>query len=237
MHFLLSRRDPGSNPFVFPPIRSLNSRISHRTEAIINRAVNTNPDERWGSAREFREALLTREEPVIHDLVFDYGKAHPASGTYVAAGAVIAGIDIILMVINPVWAVDMLLLGVLPFASAVPALLYSELKRRADIRIIVKETGITYFERGLRIRASWDDVESLAFRVKKEQHGVPVISDVEVRTRQGKFCYDTSATLPGSISMALPRHQQLTELIIKKGALKQKSPGSSIYVRNGRESS
>lgn len=237
MHFLLSRRDPGSNPFVFPPIRSLNSRISHRTEAILNRAVNTNPDERWGSAREFREALLTREEPVIQDLVFDYGKAHPVAGTYVAAGAVIAGIDIILMAINPVWAVDMLLLGVLPFASGVPALLYRELKRRADIRIIVKESGITYFEKGLRIRASWDEVESLAFRVKKEQHGVPVVSDVEVRTRQGKFCYDTSATLPGSISMALPRHQQLTELIIKKGVLRQKSPGSSIYVKNSRENS
>ncbi len=234
MHFLLSRLDPGSNPFVFPPVRTLNSKISHRTEAIINRAVNTSPDERWSSARDFREALLTREEPIIQDLVFDYGKAHPVAGSYMAAGAVIAVVDIVLVAINPVWAVDMLLIGVLPFASAVPALLFRELKRRADIRIIVKEEGVTYFEKGLRIKASWDEVESLVFRVKKEQHGVPVVSDVEVRTRQGKFSYDTSATPPGSISMALLRHTQLTELIIKKAVLRQKSPGSSIYVRNSR---
>jgi serine/threonine protein kinase len=235
MHFLLSRRDPGSNPFVFPPICSLNDRISRRTEAAISKAVNTSPDERWAGAREFKEALLAREEPVLQDQVFDYGRAHPYSATYAAAGALIAGVDILLMAINPVWAVDMLLLGILPFASAAPALLYRELKRRADVRIIVKESGITYFEKGQRVRASWDDVESLAFRVKKEHQGVHVVSDVEVRTRQGKFSYDTSAAPPGSISMALQRHHQLTELIIRKAALKQKSPGSSIYVKIGRE--
>jgi hypothetical protein len=231
IHFLLSRQDPGSNPFVFQPITKHNPKVSRKLEALVAKATRTNPDERFQSAQEFKESLLKGDAVMVKEQVFDYGVGHPGWHPYALASAIIAAIDLGLVVINPVWAIDMLLLGVLPFASALPPLLYRELKQRAEERIMVRDADITYFRKGGRLRVPWEEVESLVFRVRKESQGAPVVSEVEVRTRGGKFHYDTSPAPAGGISLALRHHQQLTEIIIKKALLKQKSPGSNIYIK------
>jgi serine/threonine protein kinase len=231
IHFLLSRQDPGGNPFVFQPLRALNPKVSRKLEALVSRATRTNPDERFQSALEFRDALQKGEAIVVREQVFDYGVSHPSWHPYALASAIIAAIDVGLVVINPVWAIDMLLLGILPFASALPPLLYRELRQRAEERVIVKDSDITYFRKGGKLRVPWEDVESLMFRVQKETQGIPVISEVEVRTRGGKFTYDTSPSSAGGLSLSLANHEQLTEIVIKKAHLRQKAPGSNIYVR------
>ena len=57
LHFLLTARDPADEPFKFPPARRLNPAVSAELEAVVARAVATNADERWPSARDMRRAL------------------------------------------------------------------------------------------------------------------------------------------------------------------------------------
>jgi eukaryotic-like serine/threonine-protein kinase len=62
MHHLLTRRDPRLEaPFSFSerPIRELNPDVSPELEAIINTAIHYNPENRFPSALEMKEALLT----------------------------------------------------------------------------------------------------------------------------------------------------------------------------------
>jgi serine/threonine-protein kinase len=55
MHHLLSGRPPV--PFKFPAIRSLRSEVSAEMEALLEKALKLRADERYGTAREMREAL------------------------------------------------------------------------------------------------------------------------------------------------------------------------------------
>jgi len=61
LHHLLTKRDPRSEPpfsFYERPIRSINPNVSPEFEAAINRALAYNPEERFQSAAEMKEALL-----------------------------------------------------------------------------------------------------------------------------------------------------------------------------------
>jgi eukaryotic-like serine/threonine-protein kinase len=62
MHHLLTKRDPRLEaPFSFSerPIRELNPEVSLELETVINTAVHYNPENRFPSALEMKEALLT----------------------------------------------------------------------------------------------------------------------------------------------------------------------------------
>jgi serine/threonine protein kinase len=57
LHQLLTLRDPGIQPFIFPKPRSINPRLSPVLENIIMRAVMQNPDHRWQSTEEILQEL------------------------------------------------------------------------------------------------------------------------------------------------------------------------------------
>jgi serine/threonine protein kinase len=61
LHQLLTLHDPVTNLFNFPRVRSLNSKASHRVEAAIAKAVQSNKDKRHQSIEEMRIALLGDE--------------------------------------------------------------------------------------------------------------------------------------------------------------------------------
>jgi len=61
LHHLLTKRDPRTEPpfsFHERPIRSINPNVSPELEAIVNRALAYNPEDRFRSAKEMKEALL-----------------------------------------------------------------------------------------------------------------------------------------------------------------------------------
>ncbi|MBE2197727.1 MAG: protein kinase [Anaerolinea sp.] len=57
LHHLLTGRDPGVEPFKFPPLRQLNSGVDTAVAGIIMRALQTNPAQRWPDMAAFRAAL------------------------------------------------------------------------------------------------------------------------------------------------------------------------------------
>ena len=59
LHYILTLRDPGVQPFKFPSISSLNPRISTGTETIIMRAIEQNPSLRWQSVKEMQNAIIS----------------------------------------------------------------------------------------------------------------------------------------------------------------------------------
>jgi len=65
LHHLLTGRDPESKPFKFPPIRQLNPRISTRNEAVIIKATQIKPAERYQTIAELKSALVP-ETPQAH---------------------------------------------------------------------------------------------------------------------------------------------------------------------------
>jgi len=57
LHHLLTLHDPRNKPFYFPPVRTLNPRVSRQVEEAIARAVEVNKDKRFSSISEMRAAL------------------------------------------------------------------------------------------------------------------------------------------------------------------------------------
>jgi serine/threonine protein kinase len=58
MHHLLTGRDPESKPFRFPPVRQLNPRVSPRTEAVIVKATQLKPADRYQTISAMKAALI-----------------------------------------------------------------------------------------------------------------------------------------------------------------------------------
>jgi len=63
LHELLTNREPSLTPFVFPPVRSINSAISPEIEKAISRAVEPNPTKRPQSALDLKQELLSALSP------------------------------------------------------------------------------------------------------------------------------------------------------------------------------
>jgi serine/threonine protein kinase len=58
LHHLLTKRDPSSQPFIFPACQNLNSGVSDLVAGIVSKATNVDPDRRYQSAAEMKQALL-----------------------------------------------------------------------------------------------------------------------------------------------------------------------------------
>ncbi len=58
LHHAITGRDPSTEPFKFPPVRSYNSVASASFEQIVGRAVMLDPGDRWQSARDLQNALF-----------------------------------------------------------------------------------------------------------------------------------------------------------------------------------
>ncbi len=62
LHHLLTRRDPGLNPFNFGPIRDVNPSVPAEVEKAILKATSTEAAARWPDANSFKAAMLGRAE-------------------------------------------------------------------------------------------------------------------------------------------------------------------------------
>lgn len=63
LHHAVTGRDPGQDPFNFPPVRTLNRAVSPQTETAIMKAVQTDRTQRWGSVAALHTALKTNALP------------------------------------------------------------------------------------------------------------------------------------------------------------------------------
>lgn len=63
LHYLLTLRDPRDKPFYFPPVRTLNPRVSRQVEEAIARAVEVEKGRRFASVAEMRAALTAGGRP------------------------------------------------------------------------------------------------------------------------------------------------------------------------------
>lgn len=79
LHRLLTRHDPASQPFKFPPCRSLNSSISPQLDAVIGKALQQDPSQRYQTAAEMKQALLQLMPSRIGPTPPTPGVAAPAS--------------------------------------------------------------------------------------------------------------------------------------------------------------
>ncbi len=58
MHELLTKRDPSTQPHVFPPCKALNNAVSDLAAGVISKATNLDPGKRYQSATEMKHAML-----------------------------------------------------------------------------------------------------------------------------------------------------------------------------------
>ena len=63
LHQLLTRHDPASQPFALPRCRALNSSVSTKMDAVISKATERTPAQRFQTALEMKQALLPLEAP------------------------------------------------------------------------------------------------------------------------------------------------------------------------------
>ena len=65
LHHLLTGRDPRQRPpFSFPPVTAVNPAITSGMEAMIQKALQMNLEERWASIGEVRQALIPLAGPI-----------------------------------------------------------------------------------------------------------------------------------------------------------------------------
>ncbi|MBM3239225.1 serine/threonine protein kinase [Candidatus Poribacteria bacterium] len=57
LHQLLTKRDPADSPFMFPPLRSLNSAVSGNMESIVAKCLQIDKAQRYQTIAEVRDAL------------------------------------------------------------------------------------------------------------------------------------------------------------------------------------
>jgi len=69
LHHAITGRDPSTEPFKFPPVRSCNTIASASFEYIIGRAVMLDPNDRWQSSRELQNALFGQSTGATPTLV------------------------------------------------------------------------------------------------------------------------------------------------------------------------
>lgn len=60
LHRLLTRCDPSTVSFTFPPVRTINPAVSLNTEAVVLKALQSNLALRFQTAEEMKHALVTR---------------------------------------------------------------------------------------------------------------------------------------------------------------------------------
>jgi serine/threonine protein kinase len=86
LHQLLTLRAPLTRPFRFPPVCTLNPKVSRRVEAAIAKAVEANKSKRHQSIEEFWEALLGER---LASREAAAAAPSPAAGTLSAAPATV----------------------------------------------------------------------------------------------------------------------------------------------------
>ena len=57
LHYLITNRNPSELPFVFPPVRELNSKASKEIEEIFSKALELDCEDRYTSVSDFKEDL------------------------------------------------------------------------------------------------------------------------------------------------------------------------------------
>ncbi|MHC9540212.1 MAG: serine/threonine protein kinase [Vulcanimicrobiota bacterium] len=62
LHYLLTGRDPGENPFHFDPVTRFNPQVSPLMEAVVARAVEIEPHHRFTSVKEMKEVLSGKKK-------------------------------------------------------------------------------------------------------------------------------------------------------------------------------
>jgi len=83
LHHLLTGRDPESKPFKYPLVRQLNPRVSPRTEAVIRKATQIKPADRYQTIAALKAALLPPEpagrpsDPVAALIRLLFGRSSP----------------------------------------------------------------------------------------------------------------------------------------------------------------
>jgi formylglycine-generating enzyme required for sulfatase activity len=63
LHELLTHHDPSATPFNLPPLRALTPRISPELQHVVERATSLDPDHRYASMLELREAVVGCQTP------------------------------------------------------------------------------------------------------------------------------------------------------------------------------
>ena len=62
LHTLLTKHNPGKNPFYLPKIRSINKTVSEEVETIIMKALELKAEKRWQKIEDIRKALVKTQK-------------------------------------------------------------------------------------------------------------------------------------------------------------------------------
>jgi len=65
IHQLLTQRDPANDPFMFPPLRSINPAVSGNMESIVAKCLQIDRTQRYPTVAEVRDALLPLLSTII----------------------------------------------------------------------------------------------------------------------------------------------------------------------------
>ncbi|MCB0021451.1 MAG: RDD family protein [Caldilinea sp.] len=87
LHHAITGRDPSTEPFKFPSVRSYNSIASASFEQIVGRAVMLDPGDRWQSARDLQNALFGQSAGAAPTLVTSLPATMPVYAPRVATQA------------------------------------------------------------------------------------------------------------------------------------------------------
>ena len=232
LHHLLTGHDPTDTPFVFPRPRSLNPGLSERTERIILKAVALDPEERFASISEMRDAL--RGEAVLLEDAerFVYAEEPPSPGRFAATSAGVLGAGAAATVLTAGnWGFSMLSFCYTPLWLALLAIQFIGRRRRARTSIEVTRDGIRWVQAGREIAARWDEVSALSFARD------PFLGarGAHVSTRGGEFAFVVEGTRGKPRDAfdipALENGSRLCEIIVKKARLAATTPGGETYSR------
>jgi len=124
-YFLLTRRNMETAKFQFPPVRTINPKVSENMEQVIKRCLELDPKERYASAKELQKDLESRFKKTKHspppvrievdDDDDDAGEKHAMKGIFPLAMISVSVVLFLVSLFVPLKGTGRLLLGVIFF--------------------------------------------------------------------------------------------------------------------------
>lgn len=236
LHCLVTGRDPGERPFTFQSPDEITPGISEWFSDIVMKALETEPSERFQTAREMLEALETSRHLVLRAQTFRYPDEPSLFPKWERPLQTISAITGSLGVASLVGSVDMLPLSM--FLLIHPILL---LTRYSSEWGMVTDTFFVSMPRELQMwkgdrvtRIPWSNIKSV--KVHKFQRllrarrdiGEPAGGDTSIRVSVVEFIFtpaDARALAPrrGRFTNELEGWSELLSVIISRAGLRRQA--------------
>jgi serine/threonine protein kinase, bacterial len=229
MHHLLTGIDPSLRPFVFGPVRDVNSDVSEHVDYAVRKAVQTDPQLRFESCEMMEQALMGQRPIPPQGERFAFGiEAEPLRPTATATATCVGAGGLAWIGLSTAPVTAFVSLSLLPVWVFTLWRRYQEQKRLSELVIKVEPDGVVLIEGSTRVSFTWYQVKEVRF--ERRGFDLTPLLCIQIGSRHLKLPLGPSETLSNLSEISgLQGAERLSRLLIDRAGLELTHPGGRVY--------